>query len=97
MQQQGYSQPYQQHPGSMGMQMGMTTGSFGMTNANMGTSGNAPWQVQAAQQQPWGMGGQAAEYNQYSQPGMGSMPMSHQMPGKRMGLLVTLGYIAASS
>ena len=84
MQQQGYSQPYQQHSGSMGMQS-MAPGSFGMPNANMGTPGNAPWQAPAAQQQPWGMGGQAPGFNQYPQSGMGSMPMSHQMPGKHSG------------
>lgn len=82
MQQPGYSQPYQQHPGSMGMQgmQSMAPSSFGMPIATMGAPGAAPWQTQAVQQQPWGMGGQAPGYGQYPPPGMGSM--SHQMPGK---------------
>ncbi|KAL3138481.1 hypothetical protein ABBQ32_006271 [Trebouxia sp. C0010 RCD-2024] len=80
MQQPGYSQPYQHHSGSMGMQS-MATSSFGMLNSTLGTPGTAPWQTQAAQQQPWGMGGgQAPVYGHYPQPGMGSM--THQTPGK---------------
>ena len=93
MQQQGYSQAYQQHPGSMGMQS-MAAASFAMPNANMGIPGNAPWQPHAAQQQPWGMGGQAPGYNQYPQSGMGSLPMSHQMAGKQTRLSVPLGHRA---
>ena len=78
--------------GSFGMpnaNMGMPNANMGMPNANVGMSGSAPWQAHAPQQQPWGMAGQAPGYGQYPQQGMGSMPMSHQMPGKRMRLSVT--------
>ena len=91
MQQTSYPQHYQQPLGSMGMQS-MPSSSYGMPNANMpvgsmGMPGNAPWQAetggpQQQQQQPWGMAGQAPGYGQYPQPGMGSMPMAPQMPGK---------------
>ncbi len=93
MQQSGFSQAYQQHPGSLGMQSGHSTPSisFGMPSFNVppGSMGmhsmpaGTPWQSDSAQQQqPWGVPGQAPGYAQYPQPGMGSMPMNQQMPGE---------------
>ena len=91
MQQSGFSQAYQQHPGSLGMQsVHSTPSSFEMPSFNVppGSMGmhsmpaGTPWQSDSAQQQqPWGMPGQAPGYAQYPQPGMGSMPMNQQMPG----------------
>jgi len=93
MQPSGFSQAYQQHPGSLGMQSVHSTpsSSFGMPNFNVppGSMGmhsmpaGTPWQSDSAQQQqPWGMPGQAPGYAQYPQPGMGSMSMNQQMPGE---------------
>jgi hypothetical protein len=93
MQPSGFSQAYQQHPGSLGMQSVHSTpsSSFGMPNFNVppGSMGmhsmpaGTPWQSDSAQQQqPWGMPGQAPGYPQYPQPGMGSMSMNQQMPGE---------------
>ncbi|DBB16897.1 TPA: hypothetical protein ACH3X3_015132 [Trebouxia sp. C0006] len=95
MQQSGFSQAYQQHPGSLGMQsVHSTPSSFEMPSFNVppGSMGmhsmpaGTPWQSDSAQQQqPWGMPGQAPGYAQYPQPGMGSMPMNQQMPGMMPG------------
>ncbi|DBA71019.1 TPA: hypothetical protein ACH3X2_011449 [Trebouxia sp. C0005] len=89
MQQSGFSQAYQQHPGSLGMQSVHSTpnSSFRMPNFNVppGSMGmhsmpaGTPWQSDSAQQQqPWGMPGQAPGYAPYPQL---SMPMNQQMPG----------------
>jgi len=93
MQQSGFSQTYQQHPGSLGMQSVHSTPStsFGVPSFNVPPGSMAmhsmpastPWQSDSTQQQqPWGMPGQAPGYAQYPQPGMGSMPMNQQMPGE---------------
>jgi len=101
MQQSGFSQAYQQHPGSLGMQSVHSTpsSSFGMPSFNVppGSVGmhsmpaGTPWQSDSAQQQqPWGMPGQAPGYAQYPQPGMGSMSMNQQMPGEILLCRTTL-------